>query len=430
MNQSSPSPAVTLPALSPQASAAMLPAVSAGAPAAAPATFDFDTHTFLVGSEIALRPITTDDAPWTSSWRGLPFPVSTATTETWIDEKIGGDAGNPYLIVRRGDGRPVGMFTGQGNFPSRQLRVFIDPLFGVNATRWTIEAYALLVPWLIEEKHQAALHVALPDDQPEVIAALIVNGWQETARFSGLHWSAASATWVDRVMLEYLNPQWVALLGDPQLDVLERTGAGVPRPVPAVSAAVASPDPAPKQAVMIGARVYLRPLNKDDAVTLSEWTRQETDGTWSTGRRFIYPVGFAGANDKLQEDELQTWIRFAVCLRETDEVIGSLGLVGVNYLNGSAETESEINRPDYRERGYGSEAKHLLLEYAFDRLGLRAVHSWVGFVNTRSAAALRKQGYTEAGRMNWAYPNDGGFGNAVVFSLFADDWRAMPRVAS
>jgi len=400
------------------------PSLSSSPPVKPSTQFDLDTHTFLVGDEIALRPIVKDDAPWTSSWRGHLFPLSTTTTETWIEEKVGGEAGHPYLVVRKSDGRPVGMFTGQGSFPSRHLRVFIDPLFGAQATAWTIEVYALIVPWQIEEKHQAALHVTLPGDEPEVIGALVANGWRESARFPGLHWSAASATWIDRVMLEYLNPQWLALLGDPQHEPLERTGSGVPRPVPA---AVPSPDPAPKQAIMIGARVYLRAINKDDAVTLSEWTRQEVDGIWSIGRRLIYPVGFAEANDKLQENEPQTWIRFAVCLRESDEVIGSMGLAGVNYINGSAETESEINRPDYRESGYGSEAKHLLLEYAFNRLGLRAVHSWVSFANTRSAAALRKQGYTETGRMNWAYPIDGGFGNAVVFSLFAGDWRAMPR---
>ncbi|HEU0166080.1 MAG TPA: GNAT family protein, partial [Thermomicrobiales bacterium] len=67
---------------------------------------------------------------------------------------------------------------------------------------------------------------------------------------------------------------------------------------------------------------------------------------------------------------------------------------------------------------------------AFDRLGLHALKSWVIFQNTRSAAALRKQGYVEAGRSHWAYPIDGGFGNAVVFTLHADTWRALPRTSA
>jgi RimJ/RimL family protein N-acetyltransferase len=69
----------------------------------------------------------------------------------------------------------------------------------------------------------------------------------------------------------------------------------------------------------------------------------------------------------------------------------------------------------------------LLLEYAFERLGLHMVQSWVYFQNTRSAAALRKQGYREAGRINWLYPNKGTLDNFVLFDLLAEEWRAMPR---
>jgi RimJ/RimL family protein N-acetyltransferase len=55
------------------------------------------------------------------------------------------------------------------------------------------------------------------------------------------------------------------------------------------------------------------------------------------------------------------------------------------------------------------------------------IQSWVYFPNTRSAAALRKQGYTEAGQINWLYSHKGRFDNFVVFDMLADEWRAMPR---
>jgi hypothetical protein len=52
------------------------------------------------------------------------------------------------------------------------------------------------------------------------------------------------------------------------------------------------------------------------------------------------------------------------------------------------------------------------------------------FPNTRSAAALRKQGYKEAGRMHWIFPSSGKFENFVGFDLLASDWRAMPRTTN
>jgi RimJ/RimL family protein N-acetyltransferase len=49
------------------------------------------------------------------------------------------------------------------------------------------------------------------------------------------------------------------------------------------------------------------------------------------------------------------------------------------------------------------------------------------FSNTRSAAALRKQGYRDAGRITWTHPVDGIFGNVAFFDLLASEWRELPR---
>ena len=395
----------------------------------APSTaFDLSQHTFLVGDEIALRPVTKEDAPYTASWRASRYPLSPETTETWITEQIGKDAGDPYLIVRTSDGRPVGMLHDLGGgFVARSIRIHIDPLFAEHARRWTIAVYRLVVPWLIDERHAPLLRTHLIDDDPALQEALVADGWRETARYPRHRWSSTQATWVDWVALEYLSPHWLDLLGDPAEVPLERTGTGAPRPVPAP---IPTPEVIPPQAIAIGERVYLRPLNKDDAMVISELSRQETDTIWSLGRRLQATMGYAGWTERLQEADPPTWIRFAICLRETQEVIGSLGIVDIDYVHGTAETESEIDHVAYRERGYGSEAKQLLIWYAFERLGLHALRSWVIFPNTRSAAALRKQGYREAGRIHWAYSLDGGFGNAVVFTLHADDWRLLPRTTT
>lgn len=107
--------------------------------------------------------------------------------------------------------------------------------------------------------------------------------------------------------------------------------------------------------------------------------------------------------------------------------IGFVGLDGVNYRHRYAESESELFRPDYRGGGYGSEAKHLMFDYAFNDLGLHSIQSWVLFENTRSAAALRKQGYVEIGRVHWQAQNKGRYDHFVVFELLEDRWRSLPR---
>jgi RimJ/RimL family protein N-acetyltransferase len=101
-----------------------------------------------------------------------------------------------------------------------------------------------------------------------------------------------------------------------------------------------------------------------------------------------------------------------------------VALVHPDWINRTAETASWMLK-EYRGQGYGSEAKHLLLEYAFDRLGLRMLESWVRFENTRSAAALRKQGYREAGAFAWTSYRDARFTSFIVFDLLASEWRDL-----
>ncbi|MGI9254504.1 MAG: GNAT family N-acetyltransferase, partial [Thermomicrobiales bacterium] len=103
------------------------------------------------------------------------------------------------------------------------------------------------------------------------------------------------------------------------------------------------------------------------------------------------------------------------------------GIYYADWLSRTAETGTWIYRPAHRGGGLGTEAKHLLLEWAFQRAGLNMVWSWVFEGNDRSAAALRKQGYRDAGRIDWVNRTGGGLRNARVFDLLASEWRAARR---
>lgn len=51
------------------------------------------------------------------------------------------------------------------------------------------------------------------------------------------------------------------------------------------------------------------------------------------------------------------------------------------------------------------------------------------YTNTRSAAALRKQGYRDVGIEPWLVQGVGGYDNFGTYELLADEWRAMPRAS-
>jgi RimJ/RimL family protein N-acetyltransferase len=180
-----------------------------------------------------------------------------------------------------------------------------------------------------------------------------------------------------------------------------------------------------KNPVLVSDRVYLRPLEVDDATVLAEASHYETDTFMERGREIHSPIAWKKYVEELYERQpTDGEVQFAVCLTENDEFIGMIGLEFVDLVNGVAETGSWFHNPDYRNKGYGTEAKHLILEYAFHRLYLERIISVVFEPNTRSAAALAKQGYKPAGRLKYDDLKDGRYQDLLLFDLLREDWLA------
>lgn len=382
-------------------------------------------QTFLVGEEVYFRTFQVGDQKNSASWRKSIFPKSPLLMKQWIKEDLPKEGKNRiahFAIVRKADDVIVGSAQCKYGDVECELILHVDPLYGDAGAHWKAEALRLLAEWVVDERHIPAAMIDLAATETIVIEAAEAFGMRETARFREMYFIEGKR--VDRLVFEYLNKGWVETLGDPKDAPLERTGTGEPRPVPPKVTLEGDP---PKNAMLVGKRVYLRPEEKKDSKESAKWARQETETFFDIGRHLVSSVLQASWIDRFQEPDKPDWIWFSVCLRENDELIGSVGLLGVDYVHLTAETGSFFHHLDYRGSGYGSEAKQLLLEYAFDVLGLHMVESWVYFPNTRSAAALRKQGYKEAGQINWLYSHNGKFDNFIVFDLLAEEWRAMPR---
>ena len=120
--------------------------------------------------------------------------------------------------------------------------------------------------------------------------------------------------------------------------------------------------------IMIGERVYLRPLEAGDGEEFARHHATETENFMIRERFLASPIGSEHWIAKLHEHQPPSEIELAVCLTADDQLIGSVGIEDIDWVNRTAETGSWLTRPEYRGQGYGTEAKHLLLEYVFDQL--------------------------------------------------------------
>jgi RimJ/RimL family protein N-acetyltransferase len=175
---------------------------------------------------------------------------------------------------------------------------------------------------------------------------------------------------------------------------------------------------------MIGERVYLRPVENSDAEPFAAIEAQETDTFMWRGPVMNSPLLYDHWIAEEYKQQPPNSIHFAVCLREDDRCIGNVGLEWVDFVNRVGETGSFLGPAEVRSQGYGTEAKHLLLEYAFDRLHLHVIQSFVVETNTRSSAALMKQGYRHAGRMKWVDVKNGRYIDANLYDVKREEWLA------
>ncbi len=176
--------------------------------------------------------------------------------------------------------------------------------------------------------------------------------------------------------------------------------------------------------ILAGERIYLRPVEPGDAGTLARIDAAETDTFMWRARIPTSPLEHEHWIREVYKQQPPNEVWLAVCLVDGDRFLGMVGVIGIDWLHRTGETASFLGPADVRGRGYGTEAKHLLLEYCFDRLLLQVIMSRVDEPNTRSAAALAKQGYRPAGRLRWTDVKDGRYVDSLLFDLTRADWLA------
>ena len=384
-------------------------------------------QSFLVGETIYFRPIELDDAATASVWRGKPFPVPAEVVEAQIKEQLEVDDPDELhermvlIACRRSDDRPVGSVEvlNEG-WRFGELLPHIDSLATLAEQDALIaECLCILVPWMLHERHLMTVMVEDTRARPEVERAVLAMGGRLTARHREAN--LIDGQRFDAIHYQFFNHRWVDKLGipaEPVFGAVERL-----TPSPARPRLTTTLDDRPEEAIVLGQRIYLRAVKPEEGALVAKWALEDTETYYPEGRLVFSPHGFAHTHRKIAEKDPPDVVRFAIVLRESDEMIGCNALYDISWIHARAETATEIYRPQHRGTGLGTEAKHLLLEYAFDRLGLHMIYSYVAEVNARSAAALIKQGYREAGLVAWNSLCEDGLCGYLTFDMLASEWR-------
>jgi len=174
-----------------------------------------------------------------------------------------------------------------------------------------------------------------------------------------------------------------------------------------------------------GQKTILRPPNKE--TDLKKCLKWINDPEVNQYLQLFLPTSQVGEEawfDKLYKDEHD--ISFAI---ETlkGELIGFMGLHRINWKDRVATTGAFIGEKEYRGKGFGSDAKMALLNYAFNGLDLRKICSTVIAFNKRSVAYSLRCGYKIEGRLKRHIYKKGRYYDQIMLAVFKEKWLPLWR---
>jgi RimJ/RimL family protein N-acetyltransferase len=128
---------------------------------------------------------------------------------------------------------------------------------------------------------------------------------------------------------------------------------------------------------------------------------------------------------KVEEDK--NLFHFMIRTKADDRLIGKAVVQWIEWTNGNAFLRLGIGAAEDRRKGYGTQALHMLLRFAFAELNLFRVTAIVPEYNDGAIALLHRFGFVQEVCRRSALERDGRRWDLYVFGLLRDEWQDHSR---
>lgn len=171
---------------------------------------------------------------------------------------------------------------------------------------------------------------------------------------------------------------------------------------------------------IVGERLYLSPINADDAEYYLKWMNDE-----AVAKNFGQYSWVVSSKSEMK------WLfepgsgvqRYAMVLLDGDVLIGSISLHDINHLSRNAFLGIFIGEQEHRSKGYGAEAIRLILEYGFKTLNLNNIMLSVHADNIAGITCYKKIGFSDAGRRReWVF-KEGKYIDVLYMDMLAREFE-------
>ncbi|MCK4312444.1 MAG: GNAT family N-acetyltransferase [Candidatus Cloacimonetes bacterium] len=174
---------------------------------------------------------------------------------------------------------------------------------------------------------------------------------------------------------------------------------------------------------LIGKKCYLSPLNLEDAKQYTKWIN-DLEVT-----KYLLLICQQITLEKEQEilaDMSKKGVQiFGIIDLKSDKLIGNCSLFKINHLNRKADFGIFIGDKKFWNKGYGTEATKLILDYGFNILNLNNIMLEVFSFNKRAIKSYEKIGFNTIGKRRESRIIGGKKYDEIYMDILASEFESI-----
>lgn len=172
-------------------------------------------------------------------------------------------------------------------------------------------------------------------------------------------------------------------------------------------------------------RLIIRPITLDDKNEVFEYrSDKETNkyqGWIPTNLSDVET--FIGKISK-QIDEPETWFQFIILEKETQKIIGDLGIHFFDRENKQTEIGCTLNKK-FQNKGYATEAVKTIIDYLFKELNKHRIITSIDPENKNSIRLVERIGFRKEAHFIESLLIDGKWVDDLIYAMTEKDWEII-----
>lgn len=172
-------------------------------------------------------------------------------------------------------------------------------------------------------------------------------------------------------------------------------------------------------------QVYLRALEPEDYKISVKWRNDDEINSMIGGPKYFVSSEY---EKKWVENKIlgnSTDTALAVCLKENKKYIGNVYLTEIDWINRSGHCPILIGDKNEWGKGFATEARLLILKFAFYERGLERIFGYVLESNKASLRMSEKCGYQKEGLLRHSVYKNGKFQNQFILSILRSEFDKL-----